>query len=259
MSLPYLISPHGGLQHLGKSGAKRLFDLAWGNSILKDAARLLVLSEKEKTDALSFGVGESRIRKLANIIDASGYTSLPDRRSSRKTILFLGRLNRIKGIDLLIEAFNGLSDVQLVLAGPDDGEGRKIPKTPDIIQTGFLAHPSKLQAIADSDVVVLPSRSEASPVVMYEALLCKRPVVVSSACELPMPDPLEYGILKFHSLDVADLQKQLLFALSDRQLSDNAGIGRDYVLREFSPNVVAGHAEKIYEEAVFRGSKLPQT
>jgi len=256
--LPYVISPHGGLQHLGKQTAKRFFDLVWGQSILNHADGILVLSEKEKTDALSFGMEESRIRRLPNAIDTAAYTSLPGRTSHRKTILFLGRLNRIKGIDILLEAFKGINRVQLVLAGPDDGEAANIPTSPNILKTGFLDHPAKLQAIVDSDIVVLPSRSEASPVVLYESLLCGRPVVVSSACELPMSRPADYGILQFQSLNPADLREKLLFALSDRHLSNNAAVGREFVLREFSPRVVAEHAERIYEEVIFRGSKPPQ-
>jgi glycosyltransferase involved in cell wall biosynthesis len=256
--LPYVISPHGGLQHLGKASAKSVFDLVWGQSILNQAAGILVLSEKEKTDALSFGIEESRIRRLPNVIDAAAYTSLPGRTSHRKTILFLGRLNRIKGIDVLLEAFKGIDGVQLVLAGPNDGGAANIPSSPDILKTGFLDHPAKLQAIVDSDIVVLPSRSEASPVVLYESLLCSRPVVVSSTCELPMSRPEDYGILQFQSLNAADLREKLLFALSNGHLSNNAAVGREFVQREFSPRVVAEHAERIYEEAIFRGSKPPQ-
>ena len=40
-------------------------------------------------------------------------------------MLYLGRIHRIKGVDLLIEAFSDLvkkiDDVKLVIVGPDDG------------------------------------------------------------------------------------------------------------------------------------------
>ena len=198
MSLPYVLSPHGGLRHLGKHLAKRTFDRLWGESILDHAAAVLVLSANERADALSFRVHESRIFHLPNALDVSEYAALPRPDAFRKRwnltaakiILFLGRLNRIKGIDVLIEAFLSLrqqqKDVQLVLAGPDDGEGRHIPKRNDILLTGYLDQREKLEALSAADVVVLPSRSEASPVVLFEALLCRRPVIVSSACELPM-------------------------------------------------------------------------
>jgi glycosyltransferase involved in cell wall biosynthesis len=256
--LPYVLSPHGGLQHLGKRLAKRVFDLFWGRSILENAAGVFVLSRQEKADALSFGVDPARIYHIANPIDAKEYASLPERGSFRKRwkipsgkiILFLGRLNRIKGVDLLVEACRELQGIQLVLAGPDEGETAE-----DVLMTGFLDHPAKLEALVDSDVVVLPSRSEGSPVVLFEALLCNKPVVVSSACELPMAEAESHGIVQFRSLDIPDLGRKLLFALTHAHLSDNAAVGREFVLREFSPQAVAGRAEEIYEEVLFREKK----
>src|SRR5262249_258122 len=159
------------------------------------AAAVLVLSGKERAEARAFGVDESRICELPNPIDVSEYAAIPSPDSFRRRwnirapriILFLGRLNRIKGNDLLIEAFRSLrrkrDDVQLVLAGPDDGNARIVPQRDDILMTGYLDHRAKLEALAAADVVVLPSRSEASPVALFEALLCRRPAIVSSACE----------------------------------------------------------------------------
>jgi glycosyltransferase involved in cell wall biosynthesis len=269
-SIPYMISLHGGLPHLGKAFAKRVFDGLWGKSILDHAAHVLVLSPKEKAAALAFGVEESRIRYLPNAIDVLGYGAMPSpdlfrkrwNLSAAKMILFLGRLNYIKGIDVLIEAFISLrrerEDIQLVLAGPDDGAARKIPNHSGIRITGYLDQQAKLEAFAAADVVVLPSRSEASPVVLFEALLCRRPAIVSSACELPMLQPEAHGVLQFESLNTRELRDKLLFALTDAHLSDNAAVGHNFVLREFSPKVVAEKAERIYEEAVFRKSRPPQ-
>lgn len=256
--LPYVLSPHGGLQHLGKRVAKRVFDSLWGRSILERAGGVLVVSEKERTDALSFRVAPDRVHYLPNAIEPKPYAVLPEPGSFRKRwniaagpiILFLGRLNRIKGIDLLIEACRELINVNLVLAGPNDGETFK-----GGLLTGFLDDQAKLEALVDSNVVVLPSRSEASPVVLYEALLCKRPAVVSSACELPMPEPERLGILQFRSLDIADLRQKLLFALGHAHLSDNAAVGREFVLREFSPDAIARRAEAIYKEVLLREKK----
>src|SRR5215467_12469724 len=160
MSIPYVLSPHGGLQHLGKRVAKTIFDLIWGRSILENAAAIPVLTEKEKHDAVQFGARESRVHRLPNAIDAEAYTDLPARTTSRKTILFLGRLNRIKGVDVLLKAFEGLQGVQLVLAGPDDGDGARIPPDANILKMGFLDHDAKLQALVNSDIVVLRTADE---------------------------------------------------------------------------------------------------
>jgi len=73
-----------------------------------------------------------------------------------------------------------------------------------------------------------------------------------------MPEPEAHGILQFESLNAMALRDRLLFALTDAHLSDNAAAGRDFVLREFSPEIVAQKAELIYEEAVFQKSKPPR-
>ena len=72
-----------------------------------------------------------------------------------------------------------------------------------------------------------------------------------------MPEPGAHGILQFRTLDVADLSQKLAFALTN-DLSDNAAAGHQFILREYSPQAVAGKAEAIYQEAVFPASKLPQ-
>ena len=277
LSIPYVLSPHGGLRHLGKHAAKTIFDVLWGRAILDGAAAVLVLTGKEERDALAFNIPPSRIRHLPNVIEPSDYSALPPRGLFRKKwnlpggkiILFLGRLHAIKGPDLLVEAFASLRgelpDAVLVLAGPDDGQRANLQRmveraglTSSVVMTGFLGHEAKLEALVDSGVVVLPSRSEGSPLAVAEALLCNRPAVVSSAVEILSGVPSDFGILQFQSLDVRDLRDKLLFALGNDVLSNNARVGRQFVLREFSPAVVAEKAESIYKEAIFRGSAAPR-
>src|SRR5262249_39424173 len=134
------------------------------------AAAVLILSEKEKADLMAFGISAARVLRLPNPIDPADYSALPPRGCFRKRwriqagkiVLFLGRLSRIKGIDVLVAAFTSVrrdmnDDVQLVLAGPDEGEGARIHGGEGILKTGFLNHEAKLAALVDSDVVVLPS------------------------------------------------------------------------------------------------------
>jgi hypothetical protein len=45
--VPYVISPHGALKHLGKKLAKTAFDTLWGNRILAKAAALIAVSPVE--------------------------------------------------------------------------------------------------------------------------------------------------------------------------------------------------------------------
>jgi glycosyltransferase involved in cell wall biosynthesis len=266
LQLPFILSTHGGLRWLGKRTAKFFFDKMWGQSILRHATKLIAVSPREEEDAREFGAKPEQIRVLPNIIFPEDYSDLPRAGDFRrrwniredKIALFLGRLHWIKGADLLIDAFfrsAPMTDVHLVIAGPDDGQERELRRKVEasglksrITFAGYLDHAAKLQAFVDTSVVVIPSRSEVFAITALEALLCCRPVVLSSACGLfPMPGS-ECGVVQFKSEDLADLDETLQAALSGSGSSPSKG--REFVIREFSPDAVGKRAEVIYEEAI---------
>src|SRR2546422_988522 len=72
-----VLTPHGGLQQLGKKSAKVIFDMAWGNAILRDASGICAISPLEEMDARFFGVDEHRIHRFPSPIDADPFEQLP--------------------------------------------------------------------------------------------------------------------------------------------------------------------------------------
>ena len=267
LQVPYLVSTHGGLRHLGKRWLKKLFDAQWGRRILEQAEAIIAISPVEEDDARSFPVDPSRIRRLPNLLRVSDYGA-PSRLGlfrrkwnlgNAKVILFIGRLHWIKGADLLIRAFerSGLwrSDVHLVIAGNDDGQERELRRMTSQLKldravtfTGFLQHDEKLSAFADAVVTVTPSRSEVFAISAIEALLCECPVILSNACGLsPMPRP-EQGVRLFKSESVEDLADALCLATGDASFKKAAAAGREFVRAEFGDAKVAERAESIYRE-----------
>jgi len=269
LPLPFLLSPHGGLQWLGKRTAKLVFDRLWGRSILRYATKLIAVSSVEEKDARLFDVTEGQIRQLPNLIFPEDYSDLPQPGGFRclwkireeKIVLFLGRLHWIKGADLLIDALlhksAGSENVHLVIAGPDDGQERELRRKLEGTElrkrttfTGYLDHAAKLSAFVDSSVLVIPSRSEVFAITALEALLCRQRVLLSSACGLfPLPGK-QCGVWQFESENVGDLSDKLVTLL--RETPGQSSNGREFVIREFSPAAVAERAEKIYEEAIQR-------
>ena len=136
---------------------------------------------------------------VPNGIEAAAYGDLPALGSFRarypeigdkKIILFFGRLNFKKGLDILSRAYgdiaNARDDVHLVLAGPDDGmQGRTEGWLRDhgvrdrATFTGMLLGPDKLAALGDADIFVLPSYSENFGIAVVEAMACGLPVLIS--------------------------------------------------------------------------------
>ena len=123
-----------------------------------------------------------------------------------KVILFLGRIHKIKGIDLLIDAFYELSkemdNIRLVIAGPDGGFLDTLKKQAvalkiqeKIIFTGMIDTTDKLAAYVDAEVYVLPSRYEAFGLTVLEAWACGTPVLLSEGCRISefLPDKKSFS------------------------------------------------------------------
>jgi glycosyltransferase involved in cell wall biosynthesis len=99
--------------------------------------------------------------------------------------LFLGRLNRDKGIPELAEAFAQIApahpSMHLVLAGPDEGEmiartaSTLAPFEGRVHRTGFVSNPEAFMAAAD--LFVLPSHRESFGLSVVEAAACGIPAI----------------------------------------------------------------------------------
>jgi glycosyltransferase involved in cell wall biosynthesis len=268
LQIPYVLSPHGGLQRLGKEKPKTLFDRLWGNQILQDAAALCAVSNLEMQDAKQFGIEEDRICLLPNPIDQDSYKILPgsgkfiDRWNlgGKRILLFLGRLHWIKGIDVLIDAMKliaDIPDVHLVIAGPDDGAEEALRaraasnKIIDKITfTGFLDDVDKLQALVDSEVVVIPSRREGFPGTALEALAAAKPLVLSSMCGTVDWSTARSAITVFENGHAQDLACKLRNLLQCGPSPQDLLAARDLVLRDFSTDALAAKAETLYESVV---------
>lgn len=102
-------------------------------------------------------------------------------------IIMVGRISYIKNIPLAIRAFSLLcekhGDFTLTIAG--DGEDHDYiknlveasPFKSNITLLGRVEHKDIPQLIKDNGIVLLTSRSEASPTVVKEAIASKRPIV----------------------------------------------------------------------------------
>lgn len=223
------------------------------------------------------GVSPDRIRVLYNFVDPGRIKvdGIPDKRAKREAfgigrddfvIGYLGGLSRIKGCDILIEAAAQLKgqghDFRLVITG--DGPARlelerlaaEREMEERIVFLGYQEDP--VSAFALYDILVMPSRSEAGPVCLYEAWLCGLPVIASDAPVLNEVIKDSTDGLLFRSGDAGDLACKILLlrndpALRGRLKSEGALTAASNTIDGYLP-----HLTEIYRElattAVEKGS-----
>lgn len=127
-----------------------------------------------------------------NVVQHPNYMLMPAKENAKitKTILYLGRIHPIKGIDQLIRAYALLENkksVDLVIAG--EGDQVYTEKLKSLVHdsgiedhvrfTGHVEKDEKQKLLSSSYVLVLPSHTENFGNVVVEALAQGTPVIAS--------------------------------------------------------------------------------
>lgn len=272
LKIPYVLQAHGSLPIMGSNKwLKSIYDIFVGNRLLKYAAKVIAVSSIEVKQYLDMGVPEEKIVLIPNSIDFPEYQKLPKKGvfkkkiglvKNEKIILYVGRIHRIKGIDILVKAYSSLmsrlNNVKLVIVGPDDGylsELLKLIKTmaieESIIFVGALYGKSKIEAYVDADVCVIPSRYEIWGIAALEAMACGRPVLATDMGGLKeIISNGETGLLVAPE-NSEELLDCLTFVLKNPVVAEKMGMrGRDFVEKRFAVSIIGKKIEEVYIDCI---------
>jgi glycosyltransferase involved in cell wall biosynthesis len=211
---PYVICPAGALPLTGRSRLlKKIYNFVIGKAIVRNADLMIAVSDNEVPEYLRYGGKAERVAVIPNGIERQNFAAgnrngfltrhgLPD----RPLILFVGRLNPIKGPDLLLRAFLALdrqySNWQLVLVGPDEGLRKELEMLAAssnaqgrVFFPGYLGGTEKSDAYYAAELLVIPSRQEAMSIVALEAGICGTPVLLTDQCGFPEVESSAGGLV----------------------------------------------------------------
>jgi glycosyltransferase involved in cell wall biosynthesis len=206
--IPYVIQAHGSVPKAPAQQkgllvyARYVSDTVINEGVIRNASRAIALTQSEALAYENVGVEKGKVVIIPNGLDLSQFAKLPARgqfrerygiESHEKIVLFLARINKIKGLALLLNAFCGLEKevegIRLVIAGPDDGYLAQLKEditrlgiTDKVLLTGPLYNKAKLEAYVDADAYVLPSSYDTFPLTVIEACACGAPTIVTNRC-----------------------------------------------------------------------------
>ncbi len=237
---------------------------------IQNAAAIHCLTEYEKSKSHSIMDISNRLFVIPNGVDLSGFDDLStgdnlrDRfpmLKNKKVILFLGRINWIKGLDILSQSFGKIArerdDLHMLIVGPDEGgykkkvikwlENEGISK--HVTFTGMLKGKEKLEAFKGSDIFVLPSYSEGFSMSTLEAMYCRLPVIISDQCHFP--EIAQYDAGKVISCDFNQLAQAMEQLIDNEELRKKMGEnGRKLIESKFSWDKVAVQMIEAYEDII---------
>ncbi len=278
---PYIITPHGLLEHWrynSKGFKKRAYMAAVCRKMLNNSACLHAITPLEVEGFRRIGY-KGPVTVIPNGIDPDDFADMPEPRQAqldwpilknKRTVLFLSRLSKEKGLDLLIPAWarmkekNSYDDCVLIIAGPDyRGYANTVQKLVDsyqindsVLMTGIVTGRRKLSLVSCADIYTLPSYSEGFSISLLENMVAANPVLATTGCNFPEIAEYDAGICVEPDIDQVKTSLEKLLDLSRERRLQMGQNGKTLVLQNYTWSAASKKMLSVYKNIV-SGREIP--
>ncbi|MHB8159798.1 MAG: glycosyltransferase [Thermoleophilia bacterium] len=263
-----VVSPRGTLsaRALGVNALqKKIFWHVLQAPALRASACFHATAESEYEDIRRLGFRQP-VCILPNGIDVPSLEETPN--SGRRQLLFLGRIHPIKGIDILLHAWQAVEDRfpdwELHISGPANGgyltEMQALAaqlRLERVVFPGPLFGVEKLRAYRAASLFVLPTHSENFGMTVAEALAVGTPAIVTKGA--PWGGLEKQGAGWWIDIGVDPLVACLEQALATppTHLAEMGRAGREWMLRDYFWERIGAQLSVVYHWLLEGGEPPP--
>ena len=266
--IPYVINPRGDTEiaRINYNKLKKLKkQLVWrlyGKSIVDNAACIIATSEQERKSIRTLG-SNVPVAIIPNGIEIDAFPKkVVHHHGEKKVLLFLSRINPIKGIEYLIDAWSNLPEAlreewELHIAGNSDPKEYihtleiKVESSMGLAESikfvGFITGEDKMRKYQDANLFILPTLNENFGNVVAEAMMCECPVITTKNAPWSCLNEDKCGW--WIDLSVDDLVKTMSEAMSltDDERHELGRKSRQSIINRYSAESVAKKTYRLYE------------
>ena len=207
--VPHVVTFHtlGEVKMQAKAGERESNERSAVERELVSRARLIIVSSPHEADTLAhlYDADRSRVAVVPCGVDLSIFKPLDIDEARRRlglngerVVLYVGRLEAIKGVDLLLQSaaiMEGKDSLKVLVVGGDASRGRELTRLKGLAEELGVGQVMEFVGMVDqsllplyynaADVCVVPSYYESFGLVALESLACGTPVVASRVGGLP--------------------------------------------------------------------------
>jgi glycosyltransferase involved in cell wall biosynthesis len=266
--VPYIVTPRGMLEPWAlsyKAWKKRFYYALLEKPALQraSAVQMLASTEAERTKHLNL---KAPLVIVPNGIHRQDFENLPDPElfyqkfpdtRHKALIIFLGRVDPKKGLDLLAVAFAKLHthfpQTHLIVAGPDNtgflptaqSYFAKTGCLDAVTFTGMLTGSLKYAALAAARIYVAPSYSEGFSMSILEGMASGLPCVITTGCNFSEAAEVQAAhVININADELADaLIECLKYPQQAQEMGDRA---RQLILEQYTWDRIASNLSKVY-------------
>jgi len=237
------------------------------NYIIKQSSKIIVANEYESEIFEKFA-SKSKITIVRNGVDLEELTSRIDFKQkyniNEKFVLFLGRFNKVKGVDVLINAIkildekNKINNFKFLILGVDFGFEKEMDKLIQDLKLGNIIKVIKkppredvISAYKHCEFLVLPSRWELSPLTPLEGFAFKKTVISSRTHGIPYTLKDKENCLLIEPGNPKLLAESIIELLNDEKRCIKLGqAGFDFVKNIGNSEDMAKNTLDVYKEVL---------
>ncbi|MFD1571297.1 glycosyltransferase family 4 protein [Halorubrum laminariae] len=251
---PVVVTNHGLVSQTAPGWIQSIFNSTLGKFTFEAADVVLCYTDTDRKRLEKKNIGTD-LEVIHNGIDCTRFT--PNNGTSKKQILFVGRLKPGKGVDDLVQSFGELSEDypgwELHIVGdgpllPDlKEEAEQLGVSSSVTFHGEVPNERLPHLYQTASIFTLPSYSEGLPRTVLEAMACGTPVVTSELEQLQ-------ALVKDAGLTApAGEPQKLASALANlvenpRMRREFGSIGRERVEENYSWEDTVRQTTEVYKE-----------
>jgi glycosyltransferase involved in cell wall biosynthesis/nucleoside-diphosphate-sugar epimerase len=262
---PYVVCPAGALPIFGRSVIiKCLYNFFAGHSIIQNATAWIAVTDSELPHFEQYGVAPAKVLVIPNGVNEADFPLADQQEFLEKhrlpdtpLVLFMGRLNPIKGPDLLLQAFIRVSvqlpALHLVFIGPDGGMSEQLIQMAAsagleqrVHFLGYVGGVEKSAAYRCARLLVVPSRQEAMSIVAIEAGICGTPVLLTDQCGFGKVKEVDPRLEVTATVDGLELGLMQLLCNANA-LTEIAPLWKSFVKKHFIWDIVGLEYLNLYK------------
>lgn len=264
---PIIATFHATMPDTTMSKLIELLRIPYARSIFKKIAYMTAVSDTAARFVREWS--EIPVEIVPNYVDIKNFSPPKDTKRDPSMILYIGRLEKRKGVMSLLKAFDLLAarnpEVKLVVAG-DGAERRRLEtyvddnNIPRVTFLGAVDDPTRLILLHQASLFCSPALyGESFGIVLLEAMAAQVPIVAGDnagyACVMK-----DRGLLSLvNTLDTPEFARRLEILLSDKGLRDLWLKWANQEIKQYDFVKVIDQYEEIYAKALSAKQKVRHT
>ena len=193
---------------------KKFLEKLYTKKMINQASALQSLGDSENKEFSKFGADPNKIFRIDlgvkpedfEIIENTDiFSKFGINKENFHYILFLGRIYKKKGIELLFQAFakHRPIDLNIIIAGPSTDDykneliqfANKLKIANSVKFIGPVYGSEKAQLLHHAKIFALTSYGDIHPVALLESLLMGNPVLITKNCDFPEIEEYDAGVV----------------------------------------------------------------